>query len=82
MDNKSNYKYLLSDLTALKGVGVKTTNLLKKKKINNILNYSKINIIPNNKRAICDINKIVLPTVVIRAITPQLLIKRIVIKGK
>ncbi len=36
MDNKSNYKYLLSDLSALKGVGVKTTNLLKKKKINNI----------------------------------------------
>ena len=36
MDNKSNYKYLLSDLTALKGVGVKTSNLLKKKKINNI----------------------------------------------
>ena len=36
MDNKSNYKYLLSDLTTLKGVGVKTTNLLKKKKINNI----------------------------------------------
>ncbi len=36
MDNKSNYKYLLSDLTALKGVGVKTRNLLKKKKINNI----------------------------------------------
>ncbi|MDB2446441.1 ATP-dependent DNA helicase RecG [Candidatus Pelagibacter bacterium] len=36
MDNKSNYKYLLSDLTALKGVGVKTTNLLKKKNINNI----------------------------------------------
>jgi ATP-dependent DNA helicase RecG len=36
MDNKSNYKYLLSDLTALKGVGVKTTNLLRKKKINNI----------------------------------------------
>lgn len=36
MDNKSNYKYLLSDLTALKGVGLKTTNLLKKKKINNI----------------------------------------------
>ena len=36
MDNKSNYKYLLSDLTALKGVGIKTTNLLKKKKINNI----------------------------------------------
>jgi ATP-dependent DNA helicase RecG len=36
MDNKSNYKYLLSNLTALKGVGIKTTNLLKKKKINNI----------------------------------------------
>ena len=36
MDNKSNYKYLLSDLTALKGVGIKITNLLKKKKINNI----------------------------------------------
>jgi ATP-dependent DNA helicase RecG len=36
MVNKSNYKYLLSDLTSLKGVGVKTTNLLKKKKINNI----------------------------------------------
>ena len=36
MVNKSNYEYLLSDLTNLKGVGVKTTNLLKKKKINNI----------------------------------------------
>ena len=36
MDNKSTYKYLLSDLSALKGVGVKTANLLKKKKINNI----------------------------------------------
>jgi ATP-dependent DNA helicase RecG len=36
MDNKSNYKYLLSDLTTLKGVGIKTTNLLKKKKINSI----------------------------------------------
>ena len=36
MENKSNYKYLLSDLTTLKGVGLKTTNLLKKKKINNI----------------------------------------------
>ncbi len=33
---KRNYKYLLSDLTALKGVGVKTTNLLKKKNINNL----------------------------------------------
>jgi ATP-dependent DNA helicase RecG len=36
MDNKSNYKYLLSELTSLKGVGIKTTNLLRKKKINNI----------------------------------------------
>ena len=36
MDIKSNYNYLLSDLTALKGVGVKTTNLLKKKNINSL----------------------------------------------
>ena len=36
MTNKSNYEYLLSDLTILNGVGIKTTNLLKKKKINNI----------------------------------------------
>ncbi|MDC0518046.1 ATP-dependent DNA helicase RecG [Candidatus Pelagibacter sp.] len=36
MDNKSNYKYLLSDLNTLKGVGSKTTDILKKKKINNI----------------------------------------------
>jgi ATP-dependent DNA helicase RecG len=36
MSNKSNYEYLLSDLTRLKGVGAKTTNLLKKKNINNI----------------------------------------------
>ena len=36
MDIKRNYEYLLSDLSALKGVGEKTTNLLKKKKINNI----------------------------------------------
>ena len=36
MNNKSNYEYLLSDLTTLKGVGAKTANLLKKKKINNI----------------------------------------------
>ncbi len=36
MDNKSNYKYLLSDLSNLKGVGIKTKNLLVKKKINNI----------------------------------------------
>ena len=36
MDIKRNYKYLLSDLTALKGVGAKTTKLLKKKNINNL----------------------------------------------
>ena len=36
MDIKRNYKYLLSDLSSIKGVGVKTTNLLKKKKINTI----------------------------------------------
>jgi ATP-dependent DNA helicase RecG len=36
MGNKSNYEYLLSDLSNLKGVGAKTTSLLKKKKINNI----------------------------------------------
>ena len=36
MTNKSNYEYLLSDLSNLKGVGTKITNLLKKKKINNI----------------------------------------------
>jgi ATP-dependent DNA helicase RecG len=36
MHNKSNYEYLLSDLTTLKGVGIKTTNLLKKMKINTI----------------------------------------------
>ena len=36
MDIKRNYEYLLSDLRALKGVGVKTSNLLKKKKINTI----------------------------------------------
>ena len=36
MNNKSNYKYLLSDLSSLVGVGPKITNLLKKKKINNI----------------------------------------------
>ena len=32
MTNKSNYEYLLSDLTNLKGVGKKTALILKKKK--------------------------------------------------
>ena len=36
MDNKTNYEFLLSDLSTLKGVGAKTTNLLKKKKVNNL----------------------------------------------
>ena len=36
MDIKRNYNYLLSDLSSLKGVGNKTTNLLKKKNINSI----------------------------------------------
>jgi ATP-dependent DNA helicase RecG len=36
MYNKSNYKFLLSDLSSLKGVGKKTAYLLKKKRINNI----------------------------------------------
>ena len=33
---KRNYEYLLSDLNLLKGVGTKTSNLLKRKKINTI----------------------------------------------
>ena len=36
MKNTNNYKYLLSDLTKLTGVGKKTMAILKKKKINNI----------------------------------------------
>ncbi len=36
MNNKTNYEYLLSDLSSLKGVGAKTKNLLKKKNINNL----------------------------------------------
>ena len=36
MYSKSNYKYLLEDLSILKGVGSKTSSLLRKKKINNI----------------------------------------------
>ena len=41
MDIKSDYKYLLSDLSSLKGIGIKTKNLLKKKKINNIFDILK-----------------------------------------
>ena len=36
MKNKNNYNYLLSDLTKLNGVGKKTMEILKKKKVNNI----------------------------------------------
>ena len=36
MDIKSDYKCLLSEISSLKGIGIKTKNLLKKKKINNI----------------------------------------------
>ena len=36
MNFKRNYKYLLSDISALKGVGTKTQKLLKKKNINNL----------------------------------------------
>ena len=36
MKNKNNFNYLLSDLTKLNGVGKKTMEILKKKRINNI----------------------------------------------
>ena len=36
MNNKRNYEYLLSDLSVLKGIGLKKSNLLRRKKINNI----------------------------------------------
>ncbi len=36
MDIKRNYEYLLSDLKSIKGVGLKTSNLLKRKKISSI----------------------------------------------
>jgi ATP-dependent DNA helicase RecG len=36
MKNKNNYDYLLADLTKLNGVGIKTMEILKKKKVNNI----------------------------------------------
>ena len=36
MKNINNYDYLLSDLTKLNGVGKKTMEILKKKKVNNI----------------------------------------------
>ena len=39
MKNKNNYEYLLEDLTKLKGVGKKTTEILKKKKLITYLIY-------------------------------------------
>jgi len=39
MANKNNYNFLLSNLTQLKGVGPKTANLLKKKKLITFLIY-------------------------------------------
>jgi len=36
MENENNYDYLLKDLTKIKGVGKKTAEILKKKKINNL----------------------------------------------
>ena len=36
MKNTSNYEFLLEDLTKLKGVGKKTAEILKKKKINSL----------------------------------------------
>ena len=39
MKNTNNYEYLLEDLTKLKGVGKKTTEVLKKKKLITYLIY-------------------------------------------
>ena len=39
MKNKNNYDYLLSDLTKLSGVGKKTMEILKKKKLIIFLTY-------------------------------------------
>ena len=36
MKNNNNYEYLLNDLSKLNGVGIKTMDILKKKKINNL----------------------------------------------
>ena len=48
MNIKRNYKYLLSDLSALKGIGIKTTNLLKKKKIILICYLKILNLMKKN----------------------------------
>ena len=39
MKNMNNYEYLLEDLTKLKGVGKKTSEILKKKKLITYLIY-------------------------------------------
>ena len=39
MKNTNNYEYLLEDLTKLKGVGKKTSEILKKKKLITYLIY-------------------------------------------
>ena len=39
MEKKNNYSYLLSDLTKLNGVGKKTMEILKKKKLTIFLIY-------------------------------------------
>ena len=44
MKYKNNYDYLLADLTKLNGVGKKTMEILKKKKVNNIFEVNN----PNN----------------------------------
>ena len=49
MNFKRNYNYLLSDLSSLKGVGIKTTNLLKKKKECVIENNCEENISSSNE---------------------------------
>ena len=36
MKNTNNYNFLLNDLTKLKGVGKKTTEILKKKNVSNL----------------------------------------------
>ena len=55
MNNKTNYEYLLSDLSSLKGVGTKTKNLLNLLNVDdeNLYNFKlgkKININIDNNR--------------------------------
>ena len=48
MKNTNNYEYLLEDLTKLKGVGKKTSEILKKKKINNLFDLGFVPIVNEN----------------------------------